>query len=60
MMKVEYIEIDGQRLPLPPGYEIQDDPNQEVISRTTELIEQIETADVTCVALGNASSFAAD
>jgi hypothetical protein len=60
MMKVDYLEIDGKRLPLPPGYEIQEDPNQEVVSRTTEKIEQIETAEVTCVALGNASSFAAD
>ncbi len=57
MMEIEYIEIGGKRLQLPLDYQPVNEMNEDVVSRMSETLEQIERADEACVALGTSASF---
>lgn len=56
-MEINFIEIDGKRIQLPVPQELEGDSNQDAVSRMSEMIEQIEKDDATCIVLGTSASF---
>ena len=56
-MELKYLEMDGVLLPVAQEASVQDNGNQDVVARVSEMMELLENAEATCVVLSTSGAF---
>ena len=56
-MELRYLEMDGVLLPLTPADADQEDNNHDMVARVSEMMEHLESAEGTFVALSTSGAF---